>query len=265
VRPKEKYLMRVLRLFAATQALLITAGVASAQLLEAPPWRAQRGAIYQLWTFDHSANPASAEVSHNPHAPVVARMTVGEFGTGWYTRLPASQRTGLWDLGRFGTMVVELPALAHHQAYGEIRLSVTYLRDLHQDPEVVVDNAADVSGPMDPICVEPDMIGGAWFTTGSVWAAIGGASPPVIRIVASYHGSLIDRLELDVQVIRSWPIPGDANFDCRVNVLDLIYVRNRIGQSVDSGDNWTADVNEDGEINVLDLIYVRNRLNTFCP
>jgi len=28
------------------------------------------------------------------------------------------------------------------------------------------------------------------------------------------------------------------------------------------GSNWWADVNEDGKINLLDLIYARNRLGT---
>jgi len=36
------------------------------------------------------------------------------------------------------------------------------------------------------------------------------------------------------------------------------------GQFV-TGDNWQADVNADGKINILGLIFVRNRLNTMCP
>ncbi|HUS57249.1 MAG TPA: dockerin type I repeat-containing protein, partial [Planctomycetota bacterium] len=60
-------------------------------------------------------------------------------------------------------------------------------------------------------------------------------------------------------------LPGDVNGDCKVNVLDLIFIRNRLNASPDTGDNWKADVNEDGKINVLDLIFVRNRLNTQCP
>jgi len=63
----------------------------------------------------------------------------------------------------------------------------------------------------------------------------------------------------------TWPVEGDANLDCKVNILDLIFVRNRLNQDVATGDNWQADVNVDGKINILDLIYVRNRLNTKCP
>jgi len=65
--------------------------------------------------------------------------------------------------------------------------------------------------------------------------------------------------------VRAWPVDGDANLDCRVNILDLIFVRNRLNQDPTSADNWQADVNTDGHINVLDLIFVRNRLNTICP
>jgi len=34
---------------------------------------------------------------------------------------------------------------------------------------------------------------------------------------------------------------------------------------VATGDNRKADVNNDGKINVLDLICTRNRLGTKCP
>ena len=64
-----------------------------------------------------------------------------------------------------------------------------------------------------------------------------------------------------------WPIPCDVNKDCKVNILDLISVRNKLNQPV-SGENIVADVNlpaPDGKINILDLIAVRNKLNTQCP
>jgi len=55
-------------------------------------------------------------------------------------------------------------------------------------------------------------------------------------------------------------LTGDVNRDGKVNILDLIKVRNALNQDVGSGENWKADVNEDGRINVLDLIEVRNNL-----
>jgi len=61
-----------------------------------------------------------------------------------------------------------------------------------------------------------------------------------------------------------WYIPGDVTGDCVVNILDLISVRNRLNQDVDTGNNWEADLTGDGKINVLDMIYVRNSLYTTC-
>jgi len=62
-----------------------------------------------------------------------------------------------------------------------------------------------------------------------------------------------------------WPTPGDSNFDCRVNILDLIAIRNKLNLSAGDDDNWKYDMNRDGRINILDLIHVRNHLNTQCP
>jgi len=56
------------------------------------------------------------------------------------------------------------------------------------------------------------------------------------------------------------PLRGDVNLDGRVNMLDLIYVRNRLGRNPYSSDYWRADVNADGNINLLDLLLVRNRM-----
>ena len=64
---------------------------------------------------------------------------------------------------------------------------------------------------------------------------------------------------------QAWPVEGDANMDCRVNILDLIFIRNKLNQDIGTGDNWKADVNGDTRINILDLILVRNKLNTSCP
>ena len=64
-------------------------------------------------------------------------------------------------------------------------------------------------------------------------------------------------------------LPSDVNFDCKVNILDLIAVRNRLNTYVgQTGYSVYCDVNlpsADGKINILDLIAVRNKLNTFCP
>jgi len=70
--------------------------------------------------------------------------------------------------------------------------------------------------------------------------------------------------EASTLIVRDWPVPGDANLDCKVDVLDLIFVRNRLNQPVASSNNWQADVNEDTRINVLDMIQIRNKLGVRC-
>ncbi|HUU68100.1 MAG TPA: SBBP repeat-containing protein [Planctomycetota bacterium] len=58
---------------------------------------------------------------------------------------------------------------------------------------------------------------------------------------------------------------GDVNDDCRVDVLDMILIRNRLtGESATPG-CLDADLNGDGRINVLDLLLVRARLGAKCP
>ena len=68
----------------------------------------------------------------------------------------------------------------------------------------------------------------------------------------------------DNTALAVYHLRGDANRDCKVNVLDLIYVRNRLRGPVRTADNWQADLIRDDEINILDLIYVRNHLGAEC-
>ena len=84
---------------------------------------------------------------------------------------------------------------------------------------------------------------------------IADAPPDTARIVS---------VPIDVQVQCPCVLPGDTNGDCRVNILDLIFIRGRLGNGIATDADRKADVNEDGTINILDLIAVRNRLNTKC-
>jgi len=55
--------------------------------------------------------------------------------------------------------------------------------------------------------------------------------------------------------------PEDVNEDCKVNILDMIRVRNNLQESATGNQ---CDINGDGTINVLDMIEVRNGLGTLC-
>ncbi|HUW30515.1 MAG TPA: dockerin type I domain-containing protein [Planctomycetota bacterium] len=109
---------------------------------------------------------------------------------------------------------------------------------------------------------------GAWMIDDETSACIGGGDPmtdysnqpqPSRRIEMGAYGNTAEASK------SKWVIPGDADGNSQVDVLDLIFLRNRLGQTVDAADNWKADVNEDGRINILDLIFARNRLGTSRP
>jgi len=56
-------------------------------------------------------------------------------------------------------------------------------------------------------------------------------------------------------------LPGDVNYDGKVNVLDLLIVRNSLGRDPASSiEARKADVNADGTVNVEDLLVVRGQL-----
>ena len=57
--------------------------------------------------------------------------------------------------------------------------------------------------------------------------------------------------DISVAPSVSLSVTGDANGDCKVNVLDLIFIRNKLNQDPSIGANKKADINQDGKINIL--------------
>ena len=59
--------------------------------------------------------------------------------------------------------------------------------------------------------------------------------------------------------ITSGGLEGDANDDGEVNVADVDFVIERIGEALNDS-NKAADVNTDGDINVADVDYIIERI-----
>ena len=72
-------------------------------------------------------------------------------------------------------------------------------------------------------------------------------------------------MDTDHAAVAVYALFGDANGDCKVNVLDLLQTRNRLAQSASTADNWKADFDQSGKIDILDLILVRNQMGRNCP
>ena len=98
-------------------------------------------------------------------------------------------------------------------------------------------------------------------------------NPVLIRSLApdtTYAVSV--RAEADGQ-LSDWTAPinvltnieGDCDGNNKVNLLDLLFVRNRLNGSIYSGSNFLADPNDDTKINLLDLLLIRNNLNHTRP
>ena len=60
------------------------------------------------------------------------------------------------------------------------------------------------------------------------------------------------------------PIPADADMNCDVDLIDMVFVRERLRNDPATDDNWQADVNQDERINILNLLQVRNGLRATC-
>jgi len=78
------------------------------------------------------------------------------------------------------------------------------------------------------------------------------------------QAEIVIQMDTDHMAEAIYLLVGDANGDCRVDILDLLFVRNRLLKDVSTDDNWQADVNGDGAIDILDLLFVRNNLNSTC-
>ncbi|NQT20773.1 MAG: discoidin domain-containing protein, partial [Planctomycetes bacterium] len=74
----------------------------------------------------------------------------------------------------------------------------------------------------------------------------------------------IDTPAAPLPLAKQQMLPGDANGDCSVNLLDIVFIGQRLGQDVRTADNWRADVTGDGRIDVMDQVLVRKHLGAEC-
>ncbi|HUT60566.1 MAG TPA: dockerin type I repeat-containing protein, partial [Phycisphaerae bacterium] len=107
---------------------------------------------------------------------------------------------------------------------------------------------------------------GVWRSAAE-WASVAAAGLKALttyRFAASAKNAAGQQTPLGPELAVRTSALGDANGDCRVNVLDLIMIRTCLNKETCSGGALT-DVNNDGKVNVLDLIMCRTQLNKACP
>lgn len=232
-----------------------------------PPWMGQAGTTHQEWEFPTDAMPPVVSTVTNPYGAPSATVTLGLYNSGWWDTDPVFGNTqGFWDLGKSGTIDCRIPNRQLLSEYTEVWVQVTYFIDISAAPVVTVPGAVAIPGAPAPVAVD-ETIGGNWFAAVSQWKITPGVKTLSVTVTSDQpFGSLIDRVQIDTLCGgKPRPIVGDINLDCKVNILDLIAVRNKLGRDPASGDNALCDVNHDGKINILDLILVRNNLGKSCP
>ncbi|HUW30552.1 MAG TPA: dockerin type I domain-containing protein [Planctomycetota bacterium] len=226
-----------------------------------PPWAGQAGTTHEEWGFSTNANPPAAEAVSNAYGAPSASIVLGPYNSGWYSgHFVFGSMQGFWDLGSAGTVTCQIPNRPLPSGYTVVWVQTTYFVDISAAPTVTVTGGTALTGIPQPVMVAEAM-SGAWYTAVSKWRIAPSVPSVTVTITSSAAwGSLVDNVEIDTAM----PIPGDANLDCVVNILDLLFIRSKLGQNPASGDNWSADANGDGRINILDLIVTRSNLTKKC-
>jgi len=258
--------MSIRRAFAALLLCVSISGVSAAANIP-PDWAGEPGTTMQEWTFTTDDPAPVPEQVENPRGMPTAQIAPGPHNSGYYDTHPAfGEAQGYWDLGSGGTITLTIPPNPVPYQAEEVWVEVVYYDDITQRPMVDVPGGTPAAAPEPPLLVMPTPPFGAWYAAVSTFTVEPGTALDTVVVTADSMGSVIDSVAVYTRSLnRVATIPGDANLDCKVSILDLIFIRNRIGQSASSGDNAMADLNVDGKVNILDLIFARNHIGDKCP
>jgi len=172
------------------------------------------------------------------------------------------------DLSTYAfSLNVDTPALAGEDTSMEVTLATDVLNDVGYD---LVGISYEATGPGDVTITKIDTE--LWLVEGFVLTAdysqavnytlnFSNCGEYTITFSCYEIGDEENPFAQD-SVLVNVSLYGDVNGDYSVDLLDLVFVRNRLF-SEDPGDA-AADVNKDGSISLDDLIEVRNNLGAAC-
>jgi hypothetical protein len=177
------------RITMAVLALVLTAGLG-------------RAAGTNDWRFESSANPA-------PGGSLTANIALGQYASGWMPTSPLGRATGVWEVGRYGTIAVGgiTGATGGTNNVRTFKLRVTQWNDggLYNVATVSIPgaqllgtNVAEV-----PELNTPGSIG-AWIVHESQWRVNSGVAADSAVITGGFYGSVID----EVVLVSSSTPPG---------------------------------------------------------
>ena len=173
-----------------------------------PCWRGKASSTFQQWVFSTSASPGvpfNPELQINPNGTPQATVTLGAFASGWINQSSAfGCRQGLWDLGRAGTLALNVPDLVSAGGERYIRVQVTQFQDPHnytQLASLAVGPSATQVGASVQTNIGTVYLGasplGNWVVSETLWRLSASASADSIVITAGANGSLLDQVVVD--------------------------------------------------------------------
>lgn len=185
---------------------ILTPTMVWAHNLLPPPWHGQEGTTYQEWRFDNDNDTLVVpEEMNNPYGNATAQITVGEFGSGWMAGGPPGwEQEGFWDIGRDGSIVLDIDNSLEPLLYKEIWVQVTYLQGPSEQPGLTVIGADFIS--QQTILVAPDPPS-SWYLHQSRWRIEPNPDHEQIVLIGNpLWGSVIDQI-----VVHTICIPEPAS------------------------------------------------------
>ena len=168
-----------------------TARTAIAAMCALGAFSAQSSTTAQIeWRFESAGTPATPDANTTSISGALAQVNPGEMSVGWNLSQPGLDGgSGLWDLGRSGTVHLNLPAANLRQITVQVRqwndgfiysdcASVTV-------PGATLKSTTQVEETTGPV--------GGWITQKTVWEAVGGPISGV-DLTGPATGSVIDKV-----------------------------------------------------------------------
>src|ERR1035437_4508748 len=197
-----------------------------------PCWRGLSGSTFQQWSFRLSNNPPSAELVTNAYGAPQASITFGSFSSGYIDEdaFLGCGVQGIWDLGRNGTMTLNIPnrPSGSTNSYKYVQVQVTQYRNFGiytNNAAVTITNGTRVSQQQQLLLT--NNIGGQWVVEQTVWRLAPSPASEVVVLTGGANGSLIDQVVVDTLSL-DFPTPTD------------ITVNADLGQCSKSNVTWTV-------------------------
>lgn len=175
-----------------------------------PPSAVAEGAIKaETWEFTSGNSPVIAEHVTNSAHQCVAVVSPGQFGSGWLAEDSGALGgvTGVWDLGRHGTIACNgISGLIGNPGQERVfTVKVKQLNDpIYSDFATVFVTGAALQNAK--IITNNSSTFGVWITQESRWKAPAVAAVDQVTIVSAYYGSLVDQVSVEASLV-SVPAP----------------------------------------------------------